>query len=415
MSDRDYIETAHDIIGESERLKNDYHSLEKDFENFKTILNQTIQNKQDNYDKNKLEGIAKYICDLTNSKISNDYLISLLDDIYSCMDIDWWHLYAKCYDVARSIFYKTNIDSTSYNYADTILQQIKKQSFSLNETQQNIAESNFFNDSHILKKVSEVFNEYGEEEYLRWLANEIYDKCWLVYNVKNSPSIKNLQLQREHEDLILKLRNEFEERKKEHKHNSKSSFEKAYLYLYDKAEEEQKEIEEIKRRSAGRMNQYLLETKEKTRIISQNAKDRMMEIDNQNYQTKNINDETQNIKASVTSKWNYIFCAIIGFILSGLYLLGTADMDYSYYQFVRVISFIVIPIFLYVFCKIEKIDDSLDRYIYIPSGIVWLLFNPIFPFYMSKENWIIFDVICAIVFLIINIFLLFLYRYNKKD
>lgn len=132
-------------------------------------------------------------------------------------------------------------------------------------------------------------------------------------------------------------------------------------------------------------------------------------------QSIEITDETQNIKASVTSKWNYIFCAIIGFILSGLYLLGTADMDYSYYQFVRVISFIGIPIFLYVFWKIDKIDDSLDRLVYIPSGIVWVLFNPFFPFYMSKENWIIFDVICATIFFAIDIFLLFLYRYNKKD
>lgn len=272
--DRIEIETAHDIMGESERLRNDYRLLKKDFENFKTILNQTTQNKKDIYDKNKLVEIAKDIRNFANSKISNDYLISLLDDIYSYIDTDWRYLYPKCYDVARHIFYKTNIDSSSYNYADTILQQIKKQSISLNETKQNIAELNFFNNSHILKKVSEAFNEYGEEEYLRWLANEIYDKCWLVYNIKNSPSIKNLQLQREHEDLILKLQNEYEERKKEYTHNSKSYFEKAYLYLYDKAEEEQKEIEEIKRRSAGRMNQYLLGAKEKTRIISQNAKDK---------------------------------------------------------------------------------------------------------------------------------------------
>lgn len=461
MSDRDYIETAHDIMGESERLKNDYHSLEKDFENFKTILNQTIQNKQDIYDKNKLEGIAKYICDLTNSKISNDYLISLLDDIYSYMDIDWRHLFPKCHCVARKILYKTNIDSSIYNYADAILQDIKKQSISLTETQKNLVKAKFgerytqvlshnfplsergvslsivwkklnlqypeiftkytseeiqavelFNICDILKKVSETLNDYCEEEYLRWLANEIYDKCWFIYNIKNSPLIKNLQLQREHENLILRLRNEFEERQKEHTHNNKKNFEKAYFYLYNK---KQKEIEEIKRHSAERMNQILLEAKVKSRIMSQNAKERMMDIDNKKYQTKEITDKTQNIKPSVKNKWNYIFCAVIGFILSGLYLLGTADMEYSYYQFVRVISFIVIPIFLYVFWKIEKIDDSLDRLLYIPSAIVWMLFNPIFPFYMSKENWIIFDVICAIVFLIINIFLLFLYRYNRKN
>ena len=145
MSDKsmEYIETAHDILDERERLESDFSLIKSDFENFKTILTNYENCEEDIYDKSKLAEIAKYILDLTNSKISSNYLMSSLDDIYSYMDIDAFLLYANCYHVASSVVFEADFDMAPYNCANTILQEIKKQSLSLNETQKNVAKERF--------------------------------------------------------------------------------------------------------------------------------------------------------------------------------------------------------------------------------------------------------------------------------
>ncbi|WP_404333104.1 DUF6804 family protein [Mesobacillus maritimus] len=75
-----------------------------------------------------------------------------------------------------------------------------------------------------------------------------------------------------------------------------------------------------------------------------------------------------------------------------LILLGILNQPYSYYEFLRVFVFIIsIILTIQSFKKINKIGFE---YLYL--GIV-ILFNPIFPIYLSKDVWVIFDLITIIL------------------
>ena len=115
------------------------------------------------------------------------------------------------------------------------------------------------------------------------------------------------------------------------------------------------------------------------------------------------------------NKKHYMICGIIGLTLCFLYLIGTGDMDYSYYQFLRIISLILIPIFISIYGWFIKESERVLDFVNVPTGIILILFNPIKPMYFDKETWIILDVICAIVFFAIDIYIVFLYIRAKKE
>ena len=120
------------------------------------------------------------------------------------------------------------------------------------------------------------------------------------------------------------------------------------------------------------------------------------------------------IKTDIKEKKYYTLSGVIGLILGILYLVGMADLDYGYYTFLRIVSFLAIPIFLYSYWHIHENEDIMKIDVtHIITGIVWVLFNPILPIHLSKDLWMFFDFISAMIFFALDIYLIVLYRREK--
>ncbi|MFA5232157.1 MAG: DUF6804 family protein [Candidatus Paceibacterota bacterium] len=77
-----------------------------------------------------------------------------------------------------------------------------------------------------------------------------------------------------------------------------------------------------------------------------------------------------------------------------LLLWALTDNPYGYYQFLRWIIMVAAGWSLYLAYESKKIV-----WIWI-FGIMAILFNPIYPFYLSKNTWQYIDVISAFLFFI---------------
>ncbi len=74
-------------------------------------------------------------------------------------------------------------------------------------------------------------------------------------------------------------------------------------------------------------------------------------------------------------------------------LIATADLDYSYYQFLRIIICGISVFLAWYFIKLSFIWFGWV------SMVIAVLFNPIFPIFLDKSTWIAIDLICAVLFL----------------
>jgi len=79
---------------------------------------------------------------------------------------------------------------------------------------------------------------------------------------------------------------------------------------------------------------------------------------------------------------------------SFLLLLGVFDWPYEFYQLLRIIVFTVGLITSYGFYK-SKYNGWM-----ILFGIFAFIFNPLIPVFLSKNSWIIIDIISGLLFLI---------------
>lgn len=77
-----------------------------------------------------------------------------------------------------------------------------------------------------------------------------------------------------------------------------------------------------------------------------------------------------------------------------LLLIAIGDLDYSYYEMLR----IIISILAIVFAIIIRSFDNIP--LMTIMIIVAILFNPLFPIYLNKDMWIVLDFICSILFII---------------
>jgi hypothetical protein len=72
--------------------------------------------------------------------------------------------------------------------------------------------------------------------------------------------------------------------------------------------------------------------------------------------------------------------------------IGILNQPYGYYEFLRIfVSFISIFLTIEAFKRIKKTGFE---YLYLGLSI---LFNPIFPIYLSKDVWILFDLVSVIL------------------
>jgi len=87
---------------------------------------------------------------------------------------------------------------------------------------------------------------------------------------------------------------------------------------------------------------------------------------------------------------------IIKIIIACLSFWALADNPYSYYQFLRIAIFVTSCYFAY---KAYDDKQEADPWI-ILYALIAILFNPIFPIYMTKSSWAIFNVATGIFYLV---------------
>lgn len=100
-------------------------------------------------------------------------------------------------------------------------------------------------------------------------------------------------------------------------------------------------------------------------------------------------------------------------ILSILYFIAIADLEYGYYTFLRIISLLLLSFLLFI--TICDVDDPLLSIKNLGNLIVLILFNPIFPIYLDKDTWVIIDAICGSAMLIEAIYLLISKKSREQD
>ena len=80
-------------------------------------------------------------------------------------------------------------------------------------------------------------------------------------------------------------------------------------------------------------------------------------------------------------------------IPAGLLFLALVPMPYGYYQFIRIAVSIAAGVIAYT-----SFNDGKQGWAIIFGGIC-VLFNPIFPIYLSREIWAPIDIVAALIFL----------------
>lgn len=97
----------------------------------------------------------------------------------------------------------------------------------------------------------------------------------------------------------------------------------------------------------------------------------------------------QNLKKFFTSS------VIARFITTAFLLVGFSNQQIGYYKFLR---WMVCATALYTAFISYKQKEQINLGIWL-FGLVAILFNPIFPFYLGKESWQITDIIVVIIFI----------------
>ena len=96
-----------------------------------------------------------------------------------------------------------------------------------------------------------------------------------------------------------------------------------------------------------------------------------------------ITEKPLNLQRTLNNPYTYRFSLLL---LSAILLLCLLDMPYGYYQFVRIVSFVLSGYFTYIAYNQKK---TVYLLIFITAG---LLFNPIFKVALGKEIWRIVDI-----------------------
>lgn len=103
------------------------------------------------------------------------------------------------------------------------------------------------------------------------------------------------------------------------------------------------------------------------------------------------------------SYFDYLF-----FVPGILLLIALLPLPYSYYRFLRWAVFLpswyfVISqswqIFTYPAFRLSQTQRTHGKKIILAFAVVMVLFNPIFPFHLSRGTWMVLDFLAALVML----------------
>ena len=87
---------------------------------------------------------------------------------------------------------------------------------------------------------------------------------------------------------------------------------------------------------------------------------------------------------------------LVKIVIAGLSFWAVADNPYSYYQFLRVAVFVVGCYFAYrAYDQKQEVNSWVIFY-----AMTAILFNPIFPIYMTKGSWAFFNIVTGIFYLV---------------
>jgi len=85
------------------------------------------------------------------------------------------------------------------------------------------------------------------------------------------------------------------------------------------------------------------------------------------------------------------FLRLIGVILL---LIAIPELPYGYYTFLRIAITILSVYMIFVAMGSNKVGWG-----WIFGGIA-ILFNPLFPVYLTKEIWVVIDIVVGLIFII---------------
>ena len=326
-------ESAHDILGETERLRKENEMLRKDFETLQERLKLERQVTHGNYFNEKQLGVvAGYLRNQVKSNYAKDELVEQLKDAYSYIaqkgeyaDLDaitFDEFYEKAYGIAVNILNEAKPEAEVNDYAKHLLGEIRRTRISLSATQKAEAEYRFGKNYHRmffgnaviandgisldskwkewsrqypdffdaeategdqitalydaigkLKDASEVLVEYNTAEQARWLATEIYNKYWTVSPIETTADKYDKKirlLNLEHRNRITELRDAYNERLKEQHKSDRAKFLEQAKKI---REHRDMKIAEAKELGRERLSQYRENAERKTHIqrITQNA------------------------------------------------------------------------------------------------------------------------------------------------
>tara|TARA_A100001011_G_C13885015_1_gene664567 strand:- start:54 stop:371 length:318 start_codon:yes stop_codon:yes gene_type:complete len=88
------------------------------------------------------------------------------------------------------------------------------------------------------------------------------------------------------------------------------------------------------------------------------------------------------------------FMRLLKLITSAMLFLAILELPYGYYNLLRLV--VTISGGISSFNAFKNKNEGIA----IIFGIICLLFNPIFPIYMIKDDWILIDFIVGIFFLV---------------
>lgn len=269
-SDRIKKDSAHDLMGEGERLEAENAKLKADVERLRERL--ALEKKVTNgnhFNENQLNAVANHLRTISKSTLNKDSVIVALREIYSYIahspNLAWDEVLEMCYSLAETMLAEAKPEVEVNDFYKHILKEIKSTRITLDNVQKGEAEARFgknynryffgkvilandgisldrkwqewaeqypgifdaestdqvgdlFDIINKLHEASEVVVEYDAEEQARWLANEIYNQYWNVSTIKTTADKydKKLRLLNfEHRRVMTELREDYNTRLKE--------------------------------------------------------------------------------------------------------------------------------------------------------------------------------------------------------
>ena len=323
-SDR-MTESVYDKMGETKRLEKDNARLKKDLANLRERL--SIEGKVTGGTavlSKDVSVIARHIDKIADSTFDRDALTTELKELYTYMRESslngTWNedaVFAKAYELAESVLEESNPPTVPNDYAKHLLREIRSKRIRLSETQKQEARNAFGNnwnraffgkvtiaDNGIsldsqwqewasqypdffkanvnegdqitalydiyddLRDVSEIVQEYNEEERTRWLAEEIINKCWTLpvhFTIADKYDARIKMLNFEHRQAMKEMREDYEDRQKEQHKLDKARYRDLVQKVRDRKDAE---IARAKELGKERLDKYKENAERKTKIQS---------------------------------------------------------------------------------------------------------------------------------------------------